>query len=160
MEPPRGLIEEPSPADLSLLNEAINIQAPDPWATTYRKLLYRHQDVISKGKFNLGWADIVEHKINLTDDDPVHVRQFRIPLEYRPTIYNWVDELLKKGEIAVSRSTYNLPIFLVQKLHGQGMRTVLDYCTVNLKSKPDRYTIREIRDCIDEIGLAESNTSE
>ena len=34
------------------------------------------------------------------------------------------------------------------------MRAVLDYRAVNLKSGPDRYTIREIRDCIDEIGLA------
>ena len=56
------------------------------------------------------------------------------------------------------RSTYNSPIFLVPKPHGQGMRAVLDYRAVNLKSKPDRYTIREVRDCIDEIGLAGSNT--
>ena len=29
-EPPRGLVEEASPADLLFLNESINIQAPDP----------------------------------------------------------------------------------------------------------------------------------
>ena len=58
----------------------------------------------------------------------------------------------------MSRSTYNSPIFLVPKPHGQGMRAVLDYRAVNLKSKPDRYTIRKIRDCIDEIGLASSDT--
>ena len=121
-------------------------------------MLYRYHDVISKGKFDLGWTDVVEHKIELNDDDPVHIRQFRIPLEHRQTIYDWVDELLKKGAIEVSRSTYNSPIFLVPKPHGQGMRAVLDYRAVNLKSKPDRYTIREIRDCIDEIGLASSDT--
>ena len=58
----------------------------------------------------------------------------------------------------MSRSTYNSLIFLVPKPHGQGMRAVLDYRAVNLKSKPDRYTIREVRDCIDEIGLAGSDT--
>ena len=72
----------------------------------------------------------------------LHIRQFRIPLEHRQTIYDWVDELLKKGAIEVSRSTYNSPIFLMPKPHGQGMRAVLDYRAVNLKSKPDRYTIR------------------
>ena len=87
----------------------------------------------------------------------MHIRQFRIPLEHRQTIYDWVDELLKKGAIKVSRSTYNSPIFLVPKPR-QGMRAVLDYQAVNLKSKPDRYTIRKIRDCIDEIGLAASDT--
>ena len=104
-------IREPTKEVLTFLDESINIQAPDPWATTYREMLYRYHDVISKGKFNLGWTDVVEHKIELSDDDPVHIRQFRIPLEHRQTIYDWVDELLKKGAIEVSRSTYNSPIF-------------------------------------------------
>ena len=113
------------------MDESINIQVPDPWATTYREMLYRYHDVISKGKFDLGWTDVVEHKIDLTD--PVHIRQFRIPLEHRQTIYDWVDELLKEGAIEVSWSTYNSPIFLVPKPHGHGMRAVLDYREVNLK---------------------------
>ena len=57
-------------------------------ATTYREMLYRYRNVISKGKFKLGWTDVVEHNINLMDDDPVHIRQFRIPLEHRQTIYD------------------------------------------------------------------------
>ena len=62
-------------------------------------MLYRYHNVISKGKFALGWTDVVEHKIDLTDDNPVHIRQSRIQLEHRQTIYDWVDELLKKGAI-------------------------------------------------------------
>ena len=85
---------------------------------TYHQLIHRYHDVVSKGKFDLGWTDVVEHKMNLTDEDPVHIRQFRIPLEHRQTIYDWVDELLKKGAIEVSRSTYNSPIFLVPKPQG------------------------------------------
>ena len=81
-----------------------------------------------------------------------------MPLEHRQTIHDWVDELLKKEAIKVSWSTDSSPIFLLPKPHSQGMHAVLDYHAVNLKSKPDRYTIREIHDCIDEIRLAESNT--
>ena len=65
-EPPRGLIEEPALADPSFLDELINIQALDPWVTTYKQFLYIYHDVISKGKFDLGWTDVV-------DDDPVHI---------------------------------------------------------------------------------------
>ena len=38
------------------------------------------------------------------------------------------------------------------------MRAVLDFREVNNASVPDRYNIREIRDCacVDEIGLSES----
>ena len=61
------------------------------------EMLYRYHDVISKGKFDLGWTDVVEHEIDLTDDDPMHIPQFRIPLEHRQTIYDWVNELLKRG---------------------------------------------------------------
>ena len=41
--------------------------------------------------------------------------------------------------------------------YGHGMRAVLDFHEVNAASVPDRYTIREVRDCVDEIGLARSS---
>ena len=40
-EPPRGTIQEPTREELTFLDESINIQAPDPWATTYREMLDR-----------------------------------------------------------------------------------------------------------------------
>ena len=98
-EPPRGAIQEPTKEELTFLDESINIQAPDPWGTTYREMLYRYHDVISKGKFDLGWTDVVEHKINLTDDDPVHIRQFRIPLEHRQTISTGWMSYSRKGQL-------------------------------------------------------------
>ena len=57
-ELPRGTIREPTREELTYLDERVNIQAPDPWATTYREMLYRYHDVISKGKFDLGWTDV------------------------------------------------------------------------------------------------------
>ena len=67
-----------------------------------------------------------------------------------------MDELLRKGAIEVSHSCFNSPIFLVPKPHGHGMRAVLYFGEVNNASVQDRYTIREILDCVDEIGLSES----
>ena len=52
----------------------------------------------------------------------------------------------------MSRSCFNSPIFLVPKPHGHGMRVVLDFRAVNLNLVPDRYTIQEVRDCVDEVG--------
>ena len=42
----------------------------------------------------------------LNTENPVHVHKFRIPFEHQETIYNWVDELLMKGAIEVSRSFF------------------------------------------------------
>ena len=51
----------------------------------------------------------------------------------------------------MSRSRFNSPIFLVPKPHRHGMRAVLDFRAVYLNSVPDRYTIREVQDCVDEV---------
>jgi putative transposase len=138
------------------MNENLQIKSPLDFYDRYKDLCFKYHDCFSKSKFDIGRSDVVEHKINMKSEDPVHVRQFRIPLEHRQTIYDWVDELLAKGAIEVSRSCFNTPIFLVPKPHGHGMRAVLDFRQINDASVPDRYTIREVRDCVDEIGMAGS----
>ena len=99
---------------------------------------------------------MIEHKVHMKTKDPIHIRQFRIPLEHRQTIYDWVDKLLK-GAIEVSRSCFNSPIFLAPIPHGYGIRAELDFCEVNAASILDKYTIREVRDYVEEIGLARSS---
>ena len=156
-EPHKGpALEDLSEEGRKYLNENLNIQAPSFYFDRYADLCLKYHDVFSKSKFDLGRTDVVEHKVTLRSEEPIHVRQFRIPLEHRQTIYDWVDELLSKGAIEVSRSCFNSPIFLVPKPHGHGMRAVLDFRQVNNASVPDRYVIREVRDCVDEIGLARS----
>ena len=91
----------------------LNVSAPSEWKTRYMDLRVKYHDVCSKGKFDLGRTDVIEHKVSMKMGEPIHTRQFRIPLEHRQTIYDWVDELLKKGAIEVSRSRFNSPTFLV-----------------------------------------------
>ena len=86
---------------------------------------------------------MIEHIVHLKPEDPIHIRQICIPLEHRQTIYDWVDNFLKKGAIEVSHSCFNSPICLVPKSHCYGMRTVLHFRQVNFTSIPDRYTIQE-----------------
>ena len=61
-----------------------------------------YHDVCLKSKFDIGRTDIIEHKVVLNTENPIHIRHFRIPFEYQEIIYNWVDELLRKGAIEVS----------------------------------------------------------
>jgi hypothetical protein len=73
---------------------------------------------------------------------------------------------LRRGAIEVSRLPYNSPIFCVLKKKlpnaGEGdpvpLRVVLDYRGVNARSMPDRYSIKEVRECIDEMGRSDSNS--
>ena len=63
---------------------------------------------------------------------------------------------LRSGLIEKSNSKFNAPVFCVPKPHGRGVRIVLDYRALNEKSVPDRYSIRTIDQCIEEIGRAGS----
>ena len=155
-EPPEG----PAPAtaaDKDFILANIKVEATKEWVQKYLDLILRFHDTCSKGKFDLGRAGVVKHAIRLKTQEPIHQKQFRIPLEHVDVIHDWVDQLLRSGAIEISRSPYNASIFLVPKPHGHGLRAVLDYRQLNLASVPDRYTIREVRDCVDEIGMAGSH---
>jgi hypothetical protein len=73
--------------------------------------------------------------------------------------------LLRQGAIEVSRLPYNSPIFCVAKKKlpnvEEGdpvpLRVMLDYRGVNARSMPDRYSIKEVRECIDETGRSDSD---
>jgi hypothetical protein len=60
-----------------------------------------------------------------------------------------VREWLKLGLIQPSRSRYNSPVFLVQKKDGS-YRVVQDFTYV------DKYSMKDVQECISEIGLARS----
>ena len=109
-----------------VLIDTVSIKAPYNHHNQYLDLCLRYHDVFSKSKFDIGRTDVIEH---MKSEDPIHIRQFRIPLEHRQTIYDLVDELLKKGAIEVSRSCFNSPISLVPKPHGHGMTVSLGVST-------------------------------
>ena len=156
-EPERGPAPF-EPKDRDFLEANVRIEATAEWRQRYLDLILRYHDTCSKGSFDLGRTKTVKHAIRLKDQEPIHIKQFRIPLEHVDVIHDWVEELEAKGAVRISRSPYNNPIFLVKKGKGPnvGLRVVLDYRKLNAASVPDKYTIREVRDCIDEIGRSNS----
>jgi hypothetical protein len=157
--PKKGRIKPISEsAKTELLKNAV-IDCPNQWRQEYEKLIVDYHDVISKDPFDLGWTDVISHKIHMRDQVPSHSRQFRVPFQHERTLHKYIDELLKKGAIEVSRSPYNSVIFCVEKkaLPGADPKalrplSVVDYRKINDKSIPNRYCTREVRECINEVG--------
>ena len=120
----------------------------------YERVCLKYHDVFSKTPDDLGRCSYISHEIKLKDPtgDPVHVKQFPIPLAHREAIHGWVDKLLAQGAVELSRSAYNSPIFCVPKKEEKKLRIVQDFRGINAASLPDRFTIRDPRECIDEIG--------
>ena len=157
-EPSEAAAPSLGPEELKEFLEALNIECRDnDEKRLYEQLCVHFHDVFSKNKYDLGHSDVIEHEIKLKDPegDPVHVKQFPIPFAYREQIWDWVKELLSQGAIELSRSSYNLPIFSVPKPHSKGgkdRRIVLDFRAINQASVPDKYTIRDVRECVDQVG--------
>ena len=165
-EPKRGEIEPLMREDREYLLSKMHIKAPSEWRQKYVDLLLRYHDTLSKSKFDLGWSDVVKHKIRMKREEPIFIRQFRVPLHHQEVLKEFVNELLRKGAIRPSRSPYNSPIFCVDKKMPHDakpgdkppLRAVLDFRTINLNSMPDRYAMRDVRECLDDVGLEDSDT--
>jgi len=56
-----------------------------------------------------------------------------------------------------SNSPYNSPIFCVPKKQGQGLRIVQDFRQLNQHSRIDKYSMKEISECIGDICRANSS---
>ena len=81
-----------------------------------------------------GLTDLVQHKIVLTDDEPVRKKPYPIPYALREAVRSEVGEMLQLGIIEPSESDYNAPIVIVKKPDGS-IRFCCDFRGLNLKNK-------------------------
>jgi hypothetical protein len=123
----------------------------------YLDLLYRYQEAISIEKYDLGLAKNYKHKINLKNEDPVYRKQFKIPEAHHNFIEQTLEEWLKLGVVRRLDLLYNSPICCVPKKKGQGLRIIQDFRELNQNSHSDKYSLKEITECISNIGRANSN---
>ncbi len=122
----------------------------------YVDILYKHQAAISMNKMDLGRAKNFTHKIHLKDKNPVYHKQFKIPEAHQNFIETTLDEWLKLGVVKRSNSLNNSPLFCVPKKQGQGLRIVQDFRELNNHSHIDKYSMKEITECIGDISRANS----
>src|SRR5947199_4681239 len=63
----------------------------------------------------------------------------------------YIDEMLKSGKICPRKGPCGAPIFIVSKLHGRGLRVVVDYRGLNTIIIKDRYPLPlmiNLMDCV------------
>jgi len=96
------------------------------------------------------------HRIVLKDDGSVYRKQYQIPEAHNAFIDETLTEWLKLGVVRRSQSLYNSKIFCVPKKTGQGLRIVQNFRELNEHSHIDKYSMKEINECIGDIGGANS----
>jgi hypothetical protein len=148
-----------------MIQAAVDRSVLTEWRERFAKLLDNYSDVISESKTDLGHSKTVIHDIELTERTPVYTKQFPIPADHFDKIRCEACEWVKIGVCEPANSKYNSPIFCVVKKtpkHAPNpaglaeLRVVLDYCRLNAKSSPDRYSVCGVEECIQEVGFAHS----
>lgn len=129
---------------------------PEKYRSQYRDLLLKYHEAISQHKFDLGRTETLMHEISLKTDEPVYVKQFKIPDAHRAEVEKHVAEWLKLGVVQPCRSKYNSPLFVVMKKNG-GVRLVQDFRALNAQTHLDKYSMKDVSECISDIGKAGSS---
>jgi hypothetical protein len=116
-----------------------------------QQMLYSMLAFLSADKMDLGRTNIVESHIDLRDKEPVYTQQFRLPMEQiefiKENVMGWFDA----GIVERANSPYNSQIFCVPKKQGHGLRCVLDFRRLNLKTLDSKCSIRCIDQCLEEV---------
>ena len=85
---PGASLQKQSDDDRKFQDGNFIINVPDEYKDIYQALNLDYHDVCSKSKFDIGRTDVIEHKVVLNTENPIHTRQFRIPFEHQETIKN------------------------------------------------------------------------
>jgi hypothetical protein len=121
----------------------------------YRMLLAKHQQIFSMSKNKIGFCSTFLHKLFMETNEPVYVKQFKILEAHHQYLQDQVKEWLRLGIIQPSQSRYNSPVFHVEKKDGS-KRVVQDFRSLNANTYVDKYSMKDVQECISEIGRAGS----
>ena len=137
------------------IQEKAKLNVPDNFKEEYLNVLFKNHEAISEHKYDLGQTETLMHDISLKSQEPVYVKQFKIPDAHREQVEKQVTEWLKLGVVQPTRSKFNSPIFVVAKKNG-GLRLVQDFRALNAQTHTDKYSMKDVSECIGEIGRSGS----
>jgi hypothetical protein len=95
----------------------------------------------------------IEHEIETGDAAPINTRAYPLSSQQLKEQTKQIAELLEKGLIRESTSSWGSPVLFVKKANG-GWRMCVDYRGLNLKTRKNTYPLPLIQECIDQMGKA------
>ena len=104
---------------------------------------------------DLGRTETLLHDIELRNQEPVYVKQFKIPYAHRQEVEQNVAEWVKLRVVQPCSFKYNRRLFCAMKKNGS-LRLVQDFRALKAMSLEDKYTMKNVQECIDEIGQSGS----
>ena len=69
----------------------------------------------SRNKGDLGFTTLIEHEIDLLHETPVKMKPYKLSFEEQKAAAEYVQTLIKEGQVQPSKSPWSSPAFLVPK---------------------------------------------
>lgn len=140
-----------------LLKE-LNINISDKKAKqSILKICEEYADCFHLDGDTLTVNNFYKQKISMADNNPVYIKNYRLPQAQQNEINEQVDELLKNNIIETSVSPFNSPLLVVPKKDSQGekkWRLVVDFRQLNKKIIDDKFPLTRLDDVLDTLGRA------
>ena len=110
----------------------------------------KNSDVFMGLDGKLGRTDLVKHRIDTGEAQPIKSRPYRTAISQREIIDNQIDEMLAGDQIECSDSPWCSPVVLVQK-KDKSYRFCIDYRKLNNVTVKDSFPIANLNDCLDAL---------
>jgi transposase InsO family protein len=117
-------------------------------------LLNKHVSVFSKSDDDIGYTEVVKHRIKTEDAIPVTQPYRRIPPNQYQEVKEHIQKLLDSSIIRESHSPYASPIVLVRKKNGS-LRLCVDYRKLNSRTQKDSFPLPRIDESLDALNGAQ-----
>lgn len=141
----------------SKLETILEDKIPEYVKPTMTELCKEFSDIFYLDGDKLSINNFYEQKLQLVDNYPVYVKNYRTPYSQKLEVSNQIKNLLKNDLIEPSTSNYNSPVILVPKKslnNDKKWRLCIDYRLLNKKLIPDKYPLPRIEEILDNLGRA------
>jgi hypothetical protein len=68
------------------IQKTVHLQVPEQFCKQYLKVILKNHKAVSENKFDLGHTVTLMHEIALKTDEPIYVKQFKIPDAHRQEV--------------------------------------------------------------------------
>ncbi|XP_071996711.1 uncharacterized protein [Engystomops pustulosus] len=115
-----------------------------------RRMLREECHAFAKDDFDVGCIPSLKMRINLKDNTPVTKGYTGVPKPLHKEVKEYLQDLINRGWVQKSKSSYSSPIVCVRKKDGT-LRLCCDYRELNSKTIPDRHPLPRIQDMLDSL---------
>ncbi|CAC5418452.1 unnamed protein product [Mytilus coruscus] len=137
-------------SDMKALYEKACEKVDEQQSDQLKVLISKYEGLFAESDKELGHTNLVKHRINTGNAQPVKEPPRRAPVHLRQEVDKNIDDMLEKGVIEPSNSPWASGVVLVKKKDGS-YRFCVDYRRLKKVTVKDAYPLPRIDDSLEQL---------